>query len=199
MTTRFLLAFAFLFASGVVEDGAQELALPPRRYMTPEILPKYHTDDTYDRVAHNSLKKRMLRASRREALLETGISHIPDQLTVTCPEQPVLLAPAFGHDTKWIMENKSSGDVVVLFVSNGVEYIAFNQSITPPQADPNAVLKPGEWMAVDTFEGHGACHRRCTLFLNLPPMNGPKWKATCCRVKFSSMKVTPFIAAVVLL
>jgi hypothetical protein len=154
MTMRFLLAFAFLFASCMAEDGAQELALPPCRYMTPETLPKYHTDDTCDRVAHNSLEKRMLRASRHEALLETGISHIPDQLTITCPEQPVHLAPAFGHDTKWIVENKSSGDAVVLFVSNGVEYSAFDQSITPPQADPNAVLKPGEWMAVDTFEGH---------------------------------------------
>jgi hypothetical protein len=138
----------------VAEDDAQTLALPPCRFMTPETVPKYHTDDTCDRAAHNSIEKRLQRDSRYKVLLKTGISHIPDQLTVTCPEQPVHLAPAEGHDTKWIVENKSSRDAVVLFVRDGMEYSAVDASITPPQADPNAVLKPGEWLAVETFEGH---------------------------------------------
>jgi hypothetical protein len=122
--------------------------------MTPERVPKYHTDDQCDRVPQNSLENKMLKDSRHEALLETGISHIPDQLTITCPEQPIHLSSALGHVTKWIVENKSSGDVVVLFVSDGVEYSVFDRSITAPQADSNAILKAGDWIAIDTFEGH---------------------------------------------
>jgi hypothetical protein len=154
MSMRFFVAFTLFVASSVAEDDAQTLALPPCRYMTPDTVPKYHTDDKCDRTAHNSIEKRLLRDSRYKELLKTGISHVPDQLTVTCPEQPVHLTPAYGHDIKWIVENKSSGDAVVLFVKDGVEYSAFDASITPPQADPNAVLKPGDWMGVDTFEGH---------------------------------------------
>lgn len=104
---------------------------------------------------HNSKEKRKLRESRYLELKQTGVSHIPNQLTVVCPEEPVHLDRAHGHDTKWILENKSKGTAVVAFVdANGVEYSANNPTITPPQADPGAILKPSQWMALDTFEGH---------------------------------------------
>lgn len=116
---------------------------------------KFHHDGLCDRVHHNSDAKRSLRESRYLALKKTGVSHIPNQLTVVCPEEPVHLEPAHGHDTKWIVENKSSGAVVVAFVArDGKEYSANNPTITPPQADPEAILKPGEWMSLETFEGH---------------------------------------------
>ena len=51
--------------------------------------------------------------------------------------------------------HKSSNAAVVAFVAHdGKEYSANNPTISPPQADPDAILKPGEWMALDTFEGH---------------------------------------------
>lgn len=116
---------------------------------------KYHNDAHCDRKYHNSDEKRKLRESRYLALKPSGVSHIPNQLTVVCPEEPVHLTPAHGHDTKWIVENKSSGNAVVAFVTkDGIEYSANNPTVTPPQADPNAILKPGDWMALDTFEGH---------------------------------------------
>jgi hypothetical protein len=154
MTMRFFVAGVLLVASSVAEDDAQTSTLPPCRFMTPDTVPKYHTDDTCDRAAHNSYEKVLMRDARYKKFLKTGISHVPDQLTVVCPEQPVHLTPANGHNTKWIVENKSSRDAVVLFVKDGVEHSAFGDSITPPQANPKAVLKPGDWMAVETFEGH---------------------------------------------
>ena len=151
---NFRLALTLLFVSCVVKDNAQQLVLPPCRTMTPERVPKYHSDDNCDRAAQNSLENRMLKDSRHEALLEIGISHIPNQLTIICPEQPIHLTSASGHVTKWIVENKSSGDAVVLFVADGVEYSVLDRSISAPQAGSNAILKPGDWMAIDTFEGH---------------------------------------------
>ena len=150
MIMRFILLSTLLVASTHAET---DFVLPACRYMTDETVPHYHTDAQCDRIARNSLQKRAQRAARHIALEKIGFSNIPDQLTVTCPEQPVHLAEGFGHDTTWIVENKSSGNVVIAYVKDGVEYSAVNPNITPPEADPDAILPVGNWNAVNTFEG----------------------------------------------
>lgn len=151
MTMRLVVAAALLLASCMAEEAPLCLSTSDVN----GLATKYHNDGLCDKKYHNSNEKRSLRESRYLDLVKTGVSHIPNQLTVTCPEEPVHLEPAHGHDTKWVVENKSSGAAVVAFVSkDGKEYSANNPTISPPQADPNAILKPGDWMALETFEGH---------------------------------------------
>ena len=147
---RLLVASGLLVASVLGEEEVLCLSTPDVN----AAAARYHHDGLCDRVYHNSNEKRSLRESRYTDLVKTGVAHLPNQLTVTCPQEPVHLDPAHGHDTKWIVENKSSGATVVAFVKDGIEYSANKPTVTPPQADPGAVLKPGEWMALDTFEGH---------------------------------------------
>lgn len=147
----FLLIYALFIGSFAEED----VHLPACPIMTEETLPKYHVDSTCDRVAQNSPERRLQRQARYEMLRKAGLSQVPNQLTVTCPQEPVdLTMGQVGQDTTWVVENKSSGKVVVAYINSGVEYSAMNPSITPPQADPKAILQPGEWKSIYVFEGH---------------------------------------------
>lgn len=128
--------------------------LPACTAMSAEDLPKYHTHDQCDRIYHNSDEKRVLRHTRYHSLLQSGVLHVPDEQTVFCPAQAVEWQQTFGHDTTWLVENQSSGPVVVIYVYEGKEYSAFNSEVMPPHHDPDAVLKPGEWLAINVFEGH---------------------------------------------
>jgi hypothetical protein len=59
-----------------------------------------------------------------------------------------------GLDTSWIVENTASSPVVLSFVKDGVERSAVQTSISPPEDDPKAILQPGEWKAINTYDGH---------------------------------------------
>jgi hypothetical protein len=56
-----------------------------------------------------------------------------------------------GFDTTWIVENTASTPVVVSWVVDGVEWSPFKPDVKPMD-DPNAILKPGDFAAVPTFE-----------------------------------------------
>jgi hypothetical protein len=118
-------------------------------------VPKYHDDTSCNRGYHNTPEKRSLRAIRYNELLQTGINFIPNEQTAYCPEAVENWEVSeFGHDTKVLFENEATTPVVLVWLKNGVEYSALRSEITPPQADPSAILQPGEWASVDAFEGH---------------------------------------------
>lgn len=84
----------------------------------------------------------------------TGASLVPNQHTVVCPLQVNNLASSTavkGFDTTWIVENTSTSNVVVSWVVDGIEWSPFEPNVKPMD-DPKAILKPGEWTSVPTFE-----------------------------------------------
>lgn len=84
----------------------------------------------------------------------TGATLVPNQQTVLCPMQVQSLeipTATKGFDTTWIVENTSSNSVVVAWIVNGEEFSPFEPD-AKPMDDPKAILKPGEWTSVPTFE-----------------------------------------------
>jgi hypothetical protein len=120
----------------------------------------YHADENCDRKYFNEYKENVRRDQMYQSLRkEGGALRVPNQKTVTCPTEPVNLIQTgsrHGYDTTWIVENTASVAVVLCWVNptTGKEYSALDGNITPPTADPRAILKPGEWKAVWTHEGH---------------------------------------------
>jgi hypothetical protein len=86
------------------------------------------------------------------------ISKIPDQKTIFCPAVPQDLyadRPHYGIRTRFVIKNTASEPVVVAYVDeNGAEYSAANYRITPPLADPEAILEPGVTKVFAVNEGH---------------------------------------------
>jgi hypothetical protein len=83
-----------------------------------------------------------------------GATMVPNTQTVVCPmELQSLENPSAnkGLDTTWIVENTSKNPVVVSWVVNGVEYSPFEPDKSAME-DPRAILKPGEWTSVPTWE-----------------------------------------------
>jgi hypothetical protein len=137
--------------------------------MREDTIPKYHFDTACDRAAHNSFGNRARRAQRINELhrLPTGIQQVPDEKTITCPmpssaASSSLYPPSgvsnshIGMHTSWLVENTSKLPVVLAYVDfhTGREYSAVNAHISPPHADPHAILMPGQWKSVKTMEGH---------------------------------------------
>ena len=145
-----LLSYLLLAKPSLAED--QVASLPTCPLMTN--LPKYHA--ACNRAWQNDPAHDRQRHIRHAALGKANAyPHIPTQRTVVCPLDPMdLSSDVVGQDTRWIVENKSSGSVVIAYLKNGVEYSAMNTNITPPQADPRAILQPGEFKVVHAFEGH---------------------------------------------
>jgi hypothetical protein len=114
----------------------------------------YHT--SCDLRAFNRYKGSLLKTLVQKKLTATGIQSVPDEETVVCPVGEVSLVEEDmmrGQDTMWFAENAASSPIVLAWVRDGVEYSAVNRKITPPQADPEAILAPGAWKAVHAFEG----------------------------------------------
>jgi hypothetical protein len=84
----------------------------------------------------------------------TGATLVPNQQTLVCPLQVQNLeSPSAikGFDTTWIVENTATSSVVLSWLVNGVEWSPFAPD-TKAMDDPKAILKPGEWTSVPTFE-----------------------------------------------
>eukprot|EP00534_Pseudo-nitzschia_fraudulenta_P003283 CAMPEP_0201118810 /NCGR_PEP_ID=MMETSP0850-20130426/2998_1 /ASSEMBLY_ACC=CAM_ASM_000622 /TAXON_ID=183588 /ORGANISM="Pseudo-nitzschia fraudulenta, Strain WWA7" /LENGTH=365 /DNA_ID=CAMNT_0047384245 /DNA_START=39 /DNA_END=1136 /DNA_ORIENTATION=- len=90
-------------------------------------------------------------------LLQGGIgaSLVPDTKTISCPFGDVqsLESPKAvkGFDTTWIVENTSAKDVVLAWIVDGFEYSPFHPDLNPME-DYRAILRPGDWTSVPTFE-----------------------------------------------
>jgi hypothetical protein len=120
----------------------------------------YHADETCDRKYFNEYKESVRRDQMYQYLRqEGGVMRVPNQKTVTCPTEPadmIQTGSRHGYDTTWFVENTASVAVVLCWVdpATGKEYSALDGTLAPPTADPRAILKPGEWKAVWTHEGH---------------------------------------------
>jgi hypothetical protein len=125
----------------------------------------YHDDDMCNVQYFNEYKENVRRDITFQSLKsEGGAARVPNAKTVTCPQgEPVVMheqggskATRQGYDTTWFVENTASVAVVLIWVDpdTNQEFSAVDSSIAPPIADPRAILKPGEWKAVWTYEGH---------------------------------------------
>lgn len=119
-------------------------------------LAEYHNPDVCLRKPSRPQQGHQDRRMIYKALTEggTGATLVPNTQTVTCPlEVQSLENPSAtrGFDTTWIVENTSSAPVVVSWVVNGIEYSPF-ESDKSAMDDPRAILKPGDWTSVPTFE-----------------------------------------------
>lgn len=118
---------------------------------------KYHLPDVCETKPVHRYGGHVSRRSIFRSLQQSGVgaSLVPNIETVTCPlgEVQSLESPsaAMGFDTTWIVENTSTKSVVLARVTNGIEYSPF-QPDKKPMEDPQAILKPGEWISVPTFE-----------------------------------------------
>lgn len=145
------LVFTLLLPVVLAED------LPQCELRMREAWNKYHT--SCDRSAYTEFKNSLGRHLRYNHFKQTG-EHalIPEQKTVVCPLSVGSLqrpSQVTGYDTSFIVENKASTPVVLAFVDeNGIERSAVNPKIAPPQADPDAIMAPGTWRPIHTFEGH---------------------------------------------
>jgi hypothetical protein len=132
----------------------------PPRAIVPDCpaqpLPAYHHPDVCLTKPARLPQGHVERKSIYERLKAGGIGAtlVPNQQTVVCP----LLVQSLetpgatqGFDTTWIVENTSENSVVVAWVVNGQEYSPFEPAMKPMD-DPKAILKPGEWTSVPTFE-----------------------------------------------
>lgn len=84
----------------------------------------------------------------------TGATLVPNEQTVVCPLEVQSLeseSAMKGFDTTWIVENTASTPVVLAWIVDGVEWSPFTPDVKP-QDDPKAILQPGDWTSVPTFQ-----------------------------------------------
>lgn len=133
----------------------QQLPMCPReRY-----LRKYHqprvceTSQRTSRPEKGSHEREFIYSKLKES--GAGASLVPNQQTVTCPIGKVQSLEnemaVKGFDTTWIVENTSTKHVVVAWIIDGIEYSPFHPDMKAID-DPMAVVKPGDWISVPTFE-----------------------------------------------
>lgn len=130
---------------GVVQECPHA---PDAKYHRPNICV---TKPVHPNVGHEN------RGMTYRALRDSGIgaSLVPNTQTVTCPlgEVQSLENPSAvkGFDTTWIVENTSTKFVALAWIVDGIEYSPFHPD-KKPMEDPKAILKPGDWTSVPTFE-----------------------------------------------
>ena len=120
---------------------------------------RFHSDDVCERRSFNAFKDSLNRHAKYLSLKENGRHlQVPDAKTVSCPAvvQPLMVpGQQVGYDTAWIVENTASTPVVLSYIAaDGTEKSALDSTVSPPEADPDAILPPGAWRAVQTFDGH---------------------------------------------
>jgi len=84
----------------------------------------------------------------------TGATLVPNEQTVVCPLEVQSLeseSALKGFDTTWIVENTASTPVVIAWIVDGIEWSPFTPDLKP-QDDPKAILQPGDWTSVPTFQ-----------------------------------------------
>jgi hypothetical protein len=134
----------------------QEIQKPVMPECPVKPLAVYHNPDACLKKPSRPLQGHPDRAETYKRLTSGGhgATLVPNQQTVVCPmEVQSLENPSAdkGFDTTWIVENTSKNTVVVSWVVNGIEYSPFDADMKAMD-DPNAILKPGEWISVPTFE-----------------------------------------------
>eukprot|EP00934_Nitzschia_sp_Nitz4_P002530 Nitzschia sp. Nitz4//scaffold79_size90958//42746//43998//NITZ4_005025-RA/size90958-augustus-gene-0.171-mRNA-1//1//CDS//3329558249//2520//frame0 len=99
-------------------------------------------------------------ADERKAIFDSlgaagvGATMVPNQKTTVCPMDVQSLESSSavkGFDTTWIVENTGSKETIVSWVVDGVEWSPFHPDMKAVD-DPQARVRPGEWLNVPTFE-----------------------------------------------
>jgi hypothetical protein len=152
-----LLVLAVSVTAVAAQDAAVN-ACPPVKSI---VNKGYHDEAMCDGQYFNAYKKNVQRDRMYQSLKQNGeAARVPNEKTVTCPGADAVnlmeSGARQGYDTTWIVENTASVAVVLCWVDpdTNMEYSAIDSSIAPPVNDPRAILKPGEWKAVWTYEGH---------------------------------------------
>jgi len=122
-----------------------------------QALPHFHTEDScFKKPSHlpqGSLERNQIYQRLKHG--GTGATLVPNQQTIVCPLEhvPTLEDPSAhkGFDTTWIVENTSTHPVVIAWMVDGVEWSPFTPDVRPMD-DPKAILAPGDWTSVPTFE-----------------------------------------------
>jgi hypothetical protein len=138
-------------------DTCQQLPQCPRqRYLTKYHAPRFcETNQRPSRPEKGSNQRGLIYLKLKES--GSGASFVPNQQTVTCPMGTEVKSlenkeiAVKGFDTTWIVENTSTKHVVVAWIINDIEYSPFHPNMKAID-DPMAIIKPGDWISVPTFE-----------------------------------------------
>jgi hypothetical protein len=121
-------------------------------------LAHYHHEDIC--LTGSKPTRPSLGSHDRKAIYESlkssgvGATLVPNQQTVVCPmkvqglENPTAVR---GLDTTWIVENTATTPVIISRLVDGVEWSPFKPDVKPMD-DPLAILQPGNWISVPTYE-----------------------------------------------
>jgi hypothetical protein len=122
------------------------------------LLAHYHHEDIC--LTGSKPTRPSLGSHDRKAIYEglkasgIGATLVPNQQTVTCPMQVQGLenpTAVRGLDTTWIVENTATTPVIISWLVDGVEWSPFKPDVKPMD-DPLAILQPGNWISVPTYE-----------------------------------------------
>jgi hypothetical protein len=160
-------AFATTRTLTVAEPTQERLPDCPHR----KFLPKYHHSKHCQQQRREEDQEDHLwrRQEAYDRLLDSGAgaSHVPNERTIQCPvddDDPTItittststgttnvpLPHRRGMDRKWIVENLASTPVTVSLVhANGTE----TSALQPHEPSHQTILHPGDYQAVDTYEG----------------------------------------------
>ncbi|CAB9505734.1 expressed unknown protein [Seminavis robusta] len=145
----------------------------------PDFTAVYHYDSVCDKKAQNRFQDSLDRGRQARQLQASGIYHVPNRLTRHCPMdvQDMLQHDNdynadniyhYGFNTIWLVHNTASTPVVISWVDRKnqkqlpdsdnkyyyEEVSAIDGKTSPPHKDPNAILQPGQWKAMNTYDGH---------------------------------------------
>jgi len=138
---------------GVVDTCQHELPQCPGK----PFLPLFHHPHFCETRPSRPEKGHEGRALIYQKLKEsgTGASLVPNQQTVTCPMGEVQSLEnemaVKGFDTTWIVENTSTKNAVVAWSIDEFEWSPFHPDLKAID-DPKAMIRPGEFISVPTFE-----------------------------------------------
>lgn len=163
----------------------------------------YHLDTACDKRAQNKFQDSLDRGRQRQWIQEQGIYHVPDRLTIECPAAGAADGTTgglqdmfqhfnssdptynYGYSTMWIVHNNANFPVVLSWVDRSKkittpdgnyyyqEVSAIDGSTTPPHHDTNAIIPPGQWRMVSTYDGHVFYARRLIVEKGKGPQLGP--------------------------
>lgn len=156
-------------AKAAMETAGADHPVCPRKM---EFKAKYHSPEACAQKPSRPARGSHDRGDTYRRLIAggKGASMVPDAKTVTCPVGSVAsleagggegvegtgsaaanIAFEKGFDTTWIVENTSTKPVMLAWVVGGVEFSPFAPDVKAVD-DPRAILSPGDWTSVPTFE-----------------------------------------------
>ena len=139
------------------DQGRLPPGLPSCPVNPTKVTPKYHLEESCKIKPARPPKGDELRGPTYQRLKDSGTAAtlVPNQKTISCPLENApsleLESAVQGFDTTWIVENTASTPVVIAWIVDGEEWSPFAPDKKPLE-DERAILQPGDWTSVPTFE-----------------------------------------------